>query len=274
MRSERFSARPGAMRPAHDSVNAHKLCAGCVAGVICVLVLRWLAGATAAPSPVGSAERCDLSAYVASGTAIGLAALDLKDCGLSSLPASIIQFVSLKKLDLGRNALTDLPPLPQSLEILFLLSNRFTSTPASISALPRLRMLSFKSNQLAAISTPLPTSIEWLILTDNQLTSLPPQVRAPFLFSFPTPLWRARKHAPCSRRMFPQACPAVAGCKPPLIGECTRLPLLRYTGALVAVTSSCRLLFSCRGGGVLLARPHLCPRDLAPRCALLQPPAP
>jgi hypothetical protein len=77
-----------------------------------MFVLRSVAGATAAPSPATAAQRCDLSTYVSSGTATSLLALDLKDCGLSSLPPSIAQFASLKKLDLGRNSLTDLPPLP------------------------------------------------------------------------------------------------------------------------------------------------------------------
>lgn len=131
----------------------------------------------AAANLLDDSRRCDIESYISAGNAPAVLELDLKDCKLRTLPASIDQFASLKKLDLGRNELSDLPALPPTLEILFLLSNNFESIPASITRLQHLRMLSFKSNRLTSISAPLPTSIEWLILTDNQLADLPIQVR-------------------------------------------------------------------------------------------------
>ena len=115
-------------------------------------------------------ERCSLDSYDASTTA-----LDLKNCKLTELPSSISKFTDLRKLDLGNNALSMLPDaLPPSLETLFCLNNAFATIPPAVAALPRLRMLSFKSCQLRDLgSAPLPASLAWLILTDNQLVVLP-----------------------------------------------------------------------------------------------------
>jgi Leucine-rich repeat (LRR) protein len=66
-------------------------------------------------------RRCDLSSYDPASTE----ALDLKRCKLSTLPVAIAEFRRLKKLDLGFNSLQALPALPSSLEVLFLLANRF-----------------------------------------------------------------------------------------------------------------------------------------------------
>ena len=66
-------------------------------------------------------KRCDLSSYDPASTE----ALDLKRCKLSTLPVAIAEFRRLKKLDLGFNSLQALPALPPSLEVLFLLANRF-----------------------------------------------------------------------------------------------------------------------------------------------------
>lgn len=79
---------------------------------------------------------------------------------------------------MGRNHLKDLPPLPRSLRTLFLLGNRFKHIPNAISAveLPRLRILSFKHNQLTSIPDNLPHSLESLILTSNSIQSIPPSL--------------------------------------------------------------------------------------------------
>lgn len=117
-------------------------------------------------------KRCRLDNYEPESTE----ALDLKQCGLTALPTKIARFTKLKRLDLGFNELTALPRLPESLEILFLLANRFEAVPPQISPLPRLRMLSFKSCRLRSVGVPLPTSLKWLILTDNRLSELPHQL--------------------------------------------------------------------------------------------------
>ena len=69
--------------------------------------------------------------------------------------------------------LSDLPALPPSLEILFLLGNEFEGVPASLEPLPALRMLSFKACKLTLLDRRLPASLSWLILTENQLFQLP-----------------------------------------------------------------------------------------------------
>ena len=117
-------------------------------------------------------KRCDISSHNPTDTET----LDLKRCSLSALPPAIVEFTRLKKLDLGFNGLTELPALPPSLEILFLLANRFEAVPPQVSSLPSLRMLSFKSCRLKVIDVPLPVSLKWLILTDNRLAELPHQL--------------------------------------------------------------------------------------------------
>ena len=98
------------------------LCACAAALVLLLLIAR-----SAARAGVPTAARCDLNTYDAA-----IIELDLKDCSLTQLPASIARFSSLRKLDLGRNALTALPPLPPSLHTLFLLANAFESVPSAV----------------------------------------------------------------------------------------------------------------------------------------------
>ena len=117
-------------------------------------------------------DRCDLSTYPNPG---GVVELDLKRCGLTSLPAApLARFTALLKLDLGHNELSDLPRLPPRLQTLFCLGNRFARIPRAVGELRELRMLSFKSCRLVELGdVPLPRSLTWLILTDNSLRALP-----------------------------------------------------------------------------------------------------
>ena len=146
-----------------------------ICGVLLFLVffvyIVFLRGGSAAATTASSARRCTLEAYDAAATT----ELDLKDCGLTHVPASILRFTALEKLDVSKNVLLrDLPPLPPSLRTVFALGGGFESIPPSVSALPSIRMLSFKSCRLRDVGdAPLPTSLEWLILTDNQLEALP-----------------------------------------------------------------------------------------------------
>ena len=104
----------------------------------------------------GKAEderRCDLASYDSSA-----AALDLKKCGLTALPASIMRFTQLKKLDLGFNSLTDLPRLPDSIETLFCLGNDFETIPESVARLPTLRVRAgVRSSNIMGERSPLPS---------------------------------------------------------------------------------------------------------------------
>ena len=116
-------------------------------------------------------DRCSLDSYDAST----VMELDLKNCKLTVLPASISRFGVLRKLDLGNNRLSTLPAvLPSTLLTLFCLNNNFETIPPAIAELPHLRMLSFKSCRLRDVGVaPLPPSLVWLILTDNELVTLP-----------------------------------------------------------------------------------------------------
>ena len=86
--------------------------------------------------------------------------------------------LSITKLDLFRCNLSFLPKvLPEicpQLKILFLMENKFTQMPAVLGSIPRLEMISFKSNALRTIHPDaLQPQLRWLILTNNQLESIP-----------------------------------------------------------------------------------------------------
>ena len=151
-------------RPARRETSAAKLACG---GGVALFALLHLSGALCA---LGTEDRCLLSSY----DAVSTTELDLKHCGYSELPVAVAGFPALVKLDVSHNALRTLPSLPLSLETLFALGNHFEAIPPAVAALPRLRMLSFKSCRLRSIGeAPLPPSLQWLILTDNRLTALP-----------------------------------------------------------------------------------------------------
>ncbi|XP_069460479.1 podocan-like protein 1 [Ambystoma mexicanum] len=71
-------------------------------------------------------------------------------------PGTWQQLQGLKILDLGSNELSYIPPdLPESLECLYLQSNRLTSiSTEAFNTTPRLRILILRSNRLTAASTP------------------------------------------------------------------------------------------------------------------------
>jgi hypothetical protein len=124
-------------------------------------------------------DKCDLRTYPLKHID-QLTELNLSGCEHTSLPADAelwSRFVSLKKLDLNNNSLTDLPEemaVLSSLEILFLSENEIKRIPTVIAKLNRLRVLSLRGNLLTDLSsTNLPTSsLVWLILTNNQIRQL------------------------------------------------------------------------------------------------------
>jgi len=149
----------GTGRPARPPYNLNHL----VACMLVVTFVVWLVHP--------AFDRCSLDSYDAST----VTELDLKNCKLTVLPASISRFGVLRKLDLGNNRLSTLPAvLPSTLLTLFCLNNNFETIPPAIAELPHLRMLSFKSCRLRDVGVaPLPPSLVWLILTDNELVTLP-----------------------------------------------------------------------------------------------------
>lgn len=120
-----------------------------------------------------ASARCSLDHHPATP----VTRLDLRGCGLATLPPSILRYTALTHLDLGGNQLRHLPPLPPSIEVLFLLGNQFEDVPVAVTPLHHLRMLSFKQCNLRRLGpTPLSTTLQWLILSNNQLTALPPWI--------------------------------------------------------------------------------------------------
>ena len=100
------------------------------------------------------------------------------DAGLTELPKEIFDLADcLEILDLSNNQLTDLPDELETLvnmRILFLSNNHFEHIPAVLARCPKLEMISFKSNRLAAVDDDvLPINTRWLILTDNGIKRLP-----------------------------------------------------------------------------------------------------
>lgn len=98
--------------------------------------------------------------------------LDLSNRNLTVLPNAISQLKSLTKLNCSHNPLTALPEAVASLielRTIFFLGCSFVEIPLVLAHLPKLFMLSFKSNLLTSISEEcLSSSLGWLILTDNR----------------------------------------------------------------------------------------------------------
>lgn len=125
-----------------------------------------------------------MSAGVAAdGTAAALSALDaclggatklnLKGLGLASMPDFVASQLSslprVKHVDMSLNpSLSSLPDelgSAVSVTTLFALGCGFEAVPSVVGRLPRLGMLSFKSNRLADVpEAALPPSVFWLIL--------------------------------------------------------------------------------------------------------------
>lgn len=84
-----------------------------------------------------------------------LEVLILADNALSTLSPGIGLLRRLHTLDLGHNALTEVPrevgELPALTEFLYLHDNRLTELPASLGRLTRLRYLNISENRLTAI---------------------------------------------------------------------------------------------------------------------------
>jgi len=100
--------------------------------------------------------------------------IEISGCGLEDLDSAIIRYQSLQKLNLANNKLSNLPPLPPSLKILFLLGNQFTVIPQTVLNLPNLYMLSFKKNMLREVTiSPKWDNLAWMILTSNDITHVP-----------------------------------------------------------------------------------------------------
>jgi Leucine-rich repeat (LRR) protein len=101
-----------------------------------------------------------------------LRTLVVSDNGLTQLPASLPG--GLVHLDAGTNRLTALPPLPDSLEMLHVSSNRLQQLPDQLPG--SLRILHAENNILSQLPDHLPGNLTEMRLNNNQLTSLPQSI--------------------------------------------------------------------------------------------------
>ncbi|HEY0478391.1 MAG TPA: hypothetical protein VGD37_12790 [Kofleriaceae bacterium] len=88
-------------------------------------------------------------------------------CGLADLPDSLGELSALERLDVGHNALPELPELPPSLRELYVDDNQLVQLPA----LPALSVLDANRNRLAEL--PALLGIGFVYLAANRLTAAP-----------------------------------------------------------------------------------------------------
>jgi tRNA A-37 threonylcarbamoyl transferase component Bud32 len=101
--------------------------------------------------------------------------------GLDTFPETLFKHnKEIELLDLSDNNLTHLPDeiaTFSNLKIIFLTNNCFETFPKILAKLPKLEMISFKSNRLTDIPEDVfPPLLKWLILTDNKINKLPESI--------------------------------------------------------------------------------------------------
>lgn len=112
------------------------------------------------------------------GELSGLRELRLPGLGLTVFPPEILGLAeTLEVLDLGGNALSDLPPelgRLRRLRALFLSGNPMARLPPVLGELPALSQIGIRGSGLRELpAEALPPALRWLTLTDNRLESLP-----------------------------------------------------------------------------------------------------
>jgi len=138
--------------------------------------------------PMANALCCTFSfnmhtlSLLRAGKLAGIKRLDLS-CGLSEFPEEIFTLAdSLEILNLSGNAFSTLPddlPKLHQLKVIFCSDNCFTEVPKILGKCPNLEMIGFKANQIRHLpAAALPKKLRWLILTDNQLNELPAELGA------------------------------------------------------------------------------------------------
>ena len=139
------------------------------------------ASAIAANSPPAPTHPCGPQATLAAlraGQLTGVTRLDLRGCGLQTLPPELLALANtLELLDLSGNELQTLPASLAGLHrlhTLFASDNLFTTLPAVLGRCPALDTLGLRANQIAELpADALAPTLRWLILTDNRIRALP-----------------------------------------------------------------------------------------------------
>ena len=107
--------------------------------------------------------------------------------GLKEFPREIFDLAdTLEILDISGNQFTSLPDdfhRLHKLKVLFCSDNPFTELPEVLGRCTSLSMVGFRNNQIRRVSaSSLPPNLRWLILTGNQLEELPAELgRRPLL---------------------------------------------------------------------------------------------
>lgn len=107
--------------------------------------------------------------------------LDLRELGLTALPAELWALSALRMLELSGNQLTALPAEIGSLsglDWLYLSGNQLTALPAEFGALTALGHLTLQGNQLTTLPPEIGalTALVMLDVQSNRLTTLPPEI--------------------------------------------------------------------------------------------------
>jgi hypothetical protein len=112
------------------------------------------------------------------GALAGARELRLPGCGLTQFPAEIFGLAeTLEVLDLGGNALTELPRdlgRLTRLRVIFGSGNPFARLPPALGDCPALSQIGFRGCGLMEVpAEALPPRLRWLTLTDNRIAALP-----------------------------------------------------------------------------------------------------
>jgi len=115
-----------------------------------------------------------------SGKLLGVKRLKLA-CGLTTFPNEIFDLSdSLEILDLSDNNFSSLPERMgelKKLKIVFFANNNFTEFPKVLAKCESLTMIGFKANAIETVpENAFPPLLQWLILTDNKITSIPKSI--------------------------------------------------------------------------------------------------
>ena len=101
--------------------------------------------------------------------------------GLTEFPREILDMAdTLEILDISGNQFTSLPDdfhRLHKLKVLFCSDNQFTALPEVLGRCVSLTMVGFRNNQIREVSAAsLPPNLRWLILTGNQIETLPAEL--------------------------------------------------------------------------------------------------